>query len=655
MKFNKEILLKQRFWILLSLSLVIALSGIFVLLTAVGAHIASERGQLESKLSEINKTLQGDTKNESWVAVRAKEAADWEQEKAKVWKRAFEAQEKIITWPEAFDKYFRFNSGLFALDIVIERKGEAPAEPFKNDDSHFQGTVTHKEKDFITVVGQDKREKTFFRTDRGTVTLNSGGGGQKASFLDIRSKDQVRVTFEQGRYFNDPLTDSEQNEYTRTYHSQIKDIIELVQPVDSKGNGVVQLKGWPADDGWFGQKDKWPPKEAKFFSYVAGDWNIANNISEEAWMAQEDLWIQRELYRLVRLANDYVAKFKGPGGAGKNWQKFTNPYWQLELRLADARKLEVKIRNLLDRRQKLDLSFRVRFDPKGPLEKISLGYKPRDPYGSKKQDEKTGEPTDSYTTQIELAGGVSRSGVYEVEQVLTWETAAVKRIDQVSIGNVAAGDCAHSHRTFPEGVRPLKKEEKVEAPAGEGGGPGGDKVFMPPGLRPGQPGGPGQGGFDKGNRTNNGLISDRYLEVTPQARRLPVALVLIVDQDHVDRVQTAFANSHLRFLPTQVILSRYPNSLRPNLALTGEMPAGGEGGKFMPPGPGPGPVRPPMPPGPMGVPVRPPGLDSPAEGQASGGGDEQESNMEFVIYGILTFYERYPPRVIAPVAAEAKE
>ena len=44
---------------------------------------------------------------------------------------------------------------------------------------------------------------------------------------------------------------------------------------------------------------------------------------------------------------------------------------------------------------------------------------------------------------------------------------------------------------------------------------------------------------------------------------IPVAVVLIVDQDHVDRVLNSFNNSKLRFLETQVLLNYYSGSLQP--------------------------------------------------------------------------------------------
>jgi hypothetical protein len=146
--------------------------------------------------------------------------------------------------------------------------------------------------------------------------------------------------------------------------------------------------------------------------------------------------------------------------------------------------------------------------------------------------------------------------------------------------------------------------------------------------------------------TKHGLMRTRYLDVTAQARRLPVAVSLIVDQDHVDRVQTAFANSKLRFLMTQVILNRYPSSLLPPLlaaqgggGVFNPMPMG-DGGGIKKVGSAPPPMFPMVPPdfikggfGPMGVGMNP---------AATSTSEEMETNVELVLYGIVTLYERYP-------------
>src|SRR5262249_21874050 len=108
-----------------------------------------------------------------------------------------------------------------------------------------------------------------------------------------------------------------------------------------------------------------------------------------------------------------------------------------------------------------------------------------------------------------------------------------------------------------------------------------------------------------------------------------------------------------RFWTTQVVWHRYPNSLRPP-DLTEDSKAGGA------PAPAPAPIgafagvkgegpRPIMPKGPLGMPM-PAGLP---EG-AVGGSSDNEANVELVLYGIVSLYERYPPRpVTAAAPAEA--
>src|SRR5205085_5878375 len=117
--------------------------------------------------------------------------------------------------------------------------------------------------------------------------------------------------------------------------------------------------------------------------------------------------------------------------------------------------------------------------------------------------------------------------------------------------------------------------------------------------------------------TKHSLIRNRYWEFTRESRRSPVSLALIVDQDHIHRVQTAFANSKLRFLTTQVLLNRYTSSLRPQLPVVDTRTGFGPSGR-----------------GPFFQPA------------VAAGTDDMETNVEMVIYGIVTLYERYPPPLI---------
>jgi hypothetical protein len=95
----------------------------------------------------------------------------------------------------------------------------------------------------------------------------------------------------------------------------------------------------------------------------------------------------------------------------------------------------------------------------------------------------------------------------------------------------------------------------------------------------------------------------------------------------VDRVLTHFNNSKLRFLETQVLLNHYSGSLQP------PPPPDAKSDNPRPGFPGFG-----------------PGNRGPGQPAAAGGGQDLETNMEIVIYGIMTLYQRYPPPPNMPVA-----
>ncbi|MCI0637765.1 MAG: hypothetical protein L0Y72_22105 [Gemmataceae bacterium] len=662
MKVDKEVLLKHKFWVALGVTVPLALVALFVLLTAVSADIDSRRKQLKDQHDQFKSITDPAT-----PAIIEEERVKADDEKVKetvVHRKAYAAQAGLFRWPEAIENEFDFQNGYFAYDIKAVRKKDpdpAGVDPPKNEDRLVHGVIVDVRKDFILVKGYDNKDYKFRRIPRPKISISGDETKDNQDFRELMPKDKVTVLYDDGKYFNDALTDSEQGVYVSpgVYHNQIKSILEQVEPMNGKGEGVVQLRGW------FYELDRegkviLPMSRMPFLNFLPGNgWeHIDLDISQEAWIAQEDLWIQKEIYRLVRLANDYVSRFESKhGGKGpedkSTFHTFSNPYLELKLQWPGGNVLNVKLKNLQNRRQKLDLNLRVHFhkDKLNP-EIVPIGGEPLNPAGIEGSE---------ITKQIKLSDNALRTGIYSVEQVLTWETAAVKRIDQICIGTM--GDISHSHRTFPLGVQTLVKED-IPADAGndpkaQAGLPPGGAPLMPKLGVVGGPGGglPGMGvGMGQGNAlTKHGFVKDRYLEVTPQARRLPVAVSLIVEQEHVDRVQTAFNNSVLRFLTTQVLVNRYPSSMRPHLVGQGSSgyldPGGiGEGGLRMPAG-----LMPPQMPGAFGgFPggdvaggVQPGGF--PASGQFNPFGitttaaDDMETNVEVVLYGIVTLYERFPP------------
>jgi hypothetical protein len=612
MKFDKETALKHKFWILLLVSLPLSLGAIFFLVTAVSGDISLHRKKVEADVKKY-KTAP-DTKTPLDIQKARHEA---EIEKAKeqvVWAKAYEEQEHLFTWPELVEEKYNFRSGLFAQKIKVYRgKAEPPPETAKKD-RVMHGVVRESKGYYIEVETKDKQKHKLFeslRVDR-NISVEGDDKVKDTQFGNIKKNDKVVVEFHRGKYFYEPLTNNELSTYQRTYLdkdylSQIDPLLEQVDPMTETGEGVVQLKGWFFKKG-AAASGTMPSKklgEQKFINYLELGWAGAQgDISEQAWLAQEDIWVQRELYRLIRLANDYVSKFERVDPEVKaedktKVQTFRNPYWELGLKWAAGNKLSLTLKNLQNRRQKLDVKFRVVFNEDKPAEEIPIGGLPLGPSGSEDA---------THTETYAFKDTMPRRGIYGVEQVLTWETAAVKRIDQISVGSLAPDEFSHSHRTFAydQIPNPIKKLD-ANAP--------------PPAVIAAPPPRPKGRNKQTGPRDNGGndltpfeLIRNRYAEFTPQlSRRIPVSLALIVDQEHIFRVQRAFSNSKLRFLTTQLLMNRYTSSIRPQLPnldiKTGPLPDPRR--RF---------AAPPPPPT-----------------------DELETNVELVIYGIVTLYERYPP------------
>jgi hypothetical protein len=165
-------------------------------------------------------------------------------------------------------------------------------------------------------------------------------------------------------------------------------------------------------------------------------------------------------------------------------------------------------------------------------------------------------------------------------------------------------------------------------PAGAGGapsamGPGGG-AGMAPGMNPG-----GMGGSQSDAATPNHKVNKyRYYETEAEVRRVPVALVLIVDANHIADVLTAFANTRLRVQVTQAVWTRLPQGIgRPSTPASSDQtgpPAGGSSRET------------------AGTPSVSGGIGN--KGGANVGmtalkPDEETLQVELQIYGLATIYE----------------
>lgn len=445
-------------------------------------------------------------------------------------------------------------------------------------------------------------------------------------------------------YWGDEIPPDDRDLYKQegVYNSQVEQLPDVVLPVDETGRGAVQFKGGP---------DK--------VIHSVPAWADPTPTSEELWLAQEDVWVQRELLRIVRRANDSVAELRNVSGtpAGRKGGTFENAEWRLELGFGRAGGKPIftgQIRNLTKRLQPLGVHFTVRVK-----EALGSDLVEEDLFveGTPLAPGKSADINPLPDKKKQMQNVRDPAGIESVVQAYDWRTAAVKRIDRLALGYLS--DEEHG--------APLVPDDKAFKPAGGGekGGAGGKPNLgadAPKGGLPGMTAGAGTGGTSGGSSGNktpiNGLERNRYLKVIhPQVRRLPLGLVLIVDPGHIQDVLAAVANSNMRIQITQVQWQHYrAQDLKPK----GDNKPG-PGPKREPrPGPAaggrPGAGAMPLPgagvPGPAGgMPGMGPGASGPA-GKAEAA-EEPTNVVELAVYGIASLYGRYPSK--AEVEAKAKE
>src|SRR5262249_29156723 len=115
----------------------------------------------------------------------------------------------------------------------------------KGDDRTLIGTIVFRDQNSIKLLAKDGKEYHIFKTATVRPTINDEA---KKYFEDLREGDTATVTYDRGMYFNDPFTLDQQKAYTRNpqvYLSQIAPVYMQVDPVDERGQGTVQLRGWP--------------------------------------------------------------------------------------------------------------------------------------------------------------------------------------------------------------------------------------------------------------------------------------------------------------------------------------------------------------------------------------------------------------------------
>jgi hypothetical protein len=497
---NKELLLKHRFWILLGIGVILLVIGMITLPSSIGNQVEKKAKDFDSAV----RVLKGikDTKNQDWVDKLTKQDGYIESRKNVVWEQAWNSQAYLYTWPEELQAKFS---------------------------EHY-------------------------------------------------------------RYFGDTIDPRDREQFGNYYETQLYNVIDLVQPLTPLGSGVVQFRG-----GW----SKLTKLQRTF-----GD--IPTN--EQVWFSQEDLWVKRELLRIVRNTNDMVGRYQevsleAPAPKDKDkkdtqaptpeagsskpqaspapaavaskqdqaaansdaqaeaaasalpaapekpsdpfHKKYRNPFWEVELTMSRSDNavysVKGKIKNISKQKRPVGFVFKLYLDETNPDDDKA-------PYVLLPVDRlplAVGESDEIKEQQVE--DNVTIRGLYGLEQILTWRTGPVKRIERVELGYPSSRTAARKLEPGRWVTEARQKEAEAQGESNES--PAGPRRLVE--------------GFQTSATVSTDVSLDRYTDVTDQVRHMPVAMAVIMDESLIPDFVAAVSNSPLRIQVLQLYFNHTWEHIKP--------------------------------------------------------------------------------------------
>ncbi|CAN5502497.1 hypothetical protein BH11PLA2_BH11PLA2_03650 [soil metagenome] len=304
----------------------------------------------------------------------------------------------------------------------------------------------------------------------------------------------------------------------------------------------------------------------------------------QLWLVMEDVWVQRALLEPIRQVDDTAAQFtKLEPAASPLKRSFANRVWQIDLDVVDQAPNKVmkgKLRNLTKQMQLLGsastMVLKVWLDPNKDLP----------PFEFKIEGEYVKGESEFNVSALQshvIPPGTTVTEIFKVEQVLDDRTVPIRQINAISLKKLSAKEFrpnADQALLPPEfwkddpnapAVGPAGGPAAPAAPAGRGGAVGGGdgRPLLPGAVGFGAPPTPAAGGTAGGTMDITGAVDNnrkRYVEVTGQLRRMPVAIQVVCDLRYMQDLMVAYANSPLRFQIVQYHWSRYRGALQSDTA-----------------------------------------------------------------------------------------
>ena len=492
MRVDKEVLIKQHFWILLGLFLILWFVCVALIKTSA-ADIGTKAKTDFTAARDAIKGAEGKApKNASFNTPWNDYGAAYKGQKEKVWKDAWQVQKDMFDWPSRDEPNCRLNR-----------------LQFPDDELSFPERIAYRE---------ELWKSQFPKVDADMVPIEFAGGpaGYTRIMMPVPGGGGAAAA------------------------------TAAPAPAPGFGGGGL-LSSMRESEPARGPAVPAPaPTETP-----SGAWdNFWQRVptSEEMWLAQEDFWMKRELLHVIRDAVATVARFKEVADdQDKNMPEgivgrhhFVSQLWDIDFMIEHKPGQwfisdRSTIKNVHPAGRTVPLSASptsggIHFILKQGNRKVPFRVDGEPlPLGATAQFRKKW-PVDS----------IDFKKPFELEQEFEPANCPVRQIVDVQLSK-------HSHRTnaplLPSlTIKPSKQEDlSGNAPAA---------------ASPGQPGQPAAAAkpaaADGGDFTPNHLPRLRYVSRTEQCRHLPIALHLVVDVAHMHELLVALASSRVRVQTTQV-------------------------------------------------------------------------------------------------------
>ena len=697
-KNNKELLKKHHFWVLFVLVPLFVLIAVLMVSSSVSEAIDARQKAISKEESDIKSKT--NPKPEALINKMGEVISYVNGKQDDLWKRSYVPQKMLYV----IDQKLVPARVKVTDQTLAALKAEGMPEPtlkkvegMKNKElfrgefiAEISKALSSEERDRWRDTIVDSAKLTDWLKDKAIPLDQLGGGMVPIGAIGMKFGDTFPNDNDQYDKFKDP----------ELYRDRYEKMAKRVAPTQF------------ARGGW-----------ENILRFV-NSWTAVKLTSNQIWLLLEDMWVQDSMLDAVSSINAQMAEFSrvkferdgrvidDPADASKQSKlsrKFRSRTWELELEVAksgnDKYVLKGRLTNITDKLQLMGtrntMILRVWLqsgDRKTlqPFEfKIGGEFVPGGGDGATrivKVKDKNGlelertiptnvleiiESTDHIIPPGLLPTPIDLAEIAAVEQVFDSRTVPVRAIEAMALGFPDSRNASIPLK-LPK-FFPPEDAPPAAAPGATGTAPG---AMPTPGPGPGTTnkpvggGFPGMGGQQGSARTiaGGGPVASvvdankkRYLEVTDQVRRLPVGMVVVVDQAYLQDILLAFANSPLRFQITQVTWNRYRGSLgsdsgssgSPSDGNSGEISVSGQGNLSSEFGAGntrPRPGRSPSGPGPVpSAGTGPgPGMNYPGSGgvTASTVSESQLTSglIELSVYGVVSLYSSPDSPPVDPVA-----